>query len=321
MAFRLKLNEPVDKGFRRIGLEQITRAERQLEGATSGSATAIHETRKSLKRVRALLRLFRTGLGETTFRQENARFRDIGAMLSPARDSQVLIQTALKLETLPGQVSNAGLAAFKKMLQEDGAENPTVPDDVIAEALEKLLKSAKGFRRLKVGDGGFDIVEGGLKRSYGKALKNFNAAYASPHDEAFHDWRKTVQQHWRHMALVSRAWPEHFACRVAAARALSQLLGDDHDLAMLRVHLSTLPPARLPAMHVSEIERLVTARQQELRAEAAPRGKQLFVEGAKGHSHRVGEIWRAAQEMRSSPIDNRAPDTTSNHQTETATAN
>jgi CHAD domain-containing protein len=306
MAFRLKLNEPIDKGFRRIGLEQIGRAQRQLEGAASNSATAVHETRKSLKRVRALLRLFRTGLGETTFRAENARFRDIGAMLSSARDSQVLIQTALKLETLPGQVSNAGLAAFKKMLQEDGAENPPVPDAVIAEALEKLLKSAKSFRRLKVGGGAFDIVEGGLKLSYGKALKNFNAAYANPHDEAFHEWRKTVQQHWRHMALISRAWPDHFASRVTAARALSQLLGDDHDLAMLRAHLSTLPTSRLPAMHVSEIERLATARQQELRAEAAPRGRQLFIEGAKGHSRRVAEIWRAAQEMRSPPAENQS---------------
>lgn len=319
MAFRLKLNEPVDKGFRRIGLEQIERAQRQLEGATSGSATAVHETRKSLKRVRALLRLFRVGLGEATFREENARFRDLGALLSQARDTQVLIQTAFKLETLPGQVSNASLAAVKKMLQEDGAENPPLPEALIGEALERLLKASKGFRRLKLGGSGFDIVESGLKRAYGKALDCFDAAYANPHDEAFHDWRKTVQQHWRHMALVSRAWPDHFASRVTAARALSQLLGDDHDLAMLRAHLSALPPARLPAMHVSEIERLATARQQELRAEAAPRGRQLFVEGAKGHSRRVGEIWRAAQDMRSPPAETKIPDTR-DHQAETATA-
>jgi hypothetical protein len=263
--------------------------------------------------------LFRTGLGEATFREENARFRDLGAMLSQARDSQVLIQTALKLETLPGQVSNAALAAFKKMLQEDGIANAPVPDSLIGEAQEKLLKAAKVFRRLKVGDGDFDIVEGGMRRTYAKALKNFDAAYRDPHDEAFHEWRKTVQQHWRHMALVSRAWPEHFACRVTAARALSQFLGDDHDLAMLRAHLTTLSPSRLSAMHASEIERLATARQEELRAEAAPRGRQLFVEGAKGHSRRVGEIWRAAQEMRAVPAESRLPDPSS-RRNETATA-
>ena len=90
-------------------------------------------------------------LGEETFREENARFRDLGALLSQARDSQVLIQTALKLETLPGQVSNTALAAFKKMLQEDGIANAPVPDSVIGEAQDKLVKAAKVFRRLKVG--------------------------------------------------------------------------------------------------------------------------------------------------------------------------
>ena len=110
MAFRFKLNEPVEKGFRRIGLEQIERAERQLS-ASESLEVATHETRKSLKRVRALLRLARPGLGDTVYRAENARFRDIGALLSSARDSDVLLETVTKLETLPGEVANAAIAA------------------------------------------------------------------------------------------------------------------------------------------------------------------------------------------------------------------
>src|SRR5262245_16407187 len=92
MAFRFKLNEPVEKGFRRIGLEQIERAERQLS-ASESLEVATHETRKSLKRVRALLRLARPGLGDTIYRAENARFREIGALLSSARDSDVVLET------------------------------------------------------------------------------------------------------------------------------------------------------------------------------------------------------------------------------------
>ena len=45
--------------------------------------------------------------------------------------------------------------------------------------------------------------------------------------------RKAVQWHWRQMSLLGRAWPDEFAVRVTAARELSQMLGDDHDLAML----------------------------------------------------------------------------------------
>src|SRR5262245_44083642 len=109
MAFRFKLNEPVQKAFRRIGLEQIERAERELS-AGENAEVATHETRKCIKRVRALLRLGRPGLGDTVYRAENARMREIAALLAPARDSDVLVQTLTKLEALPGEVANAALA-------------------------------------------------------------------------------------------------------------------------------------------------------------------------------------------------------------------
>lgn len=112
MAFQFKLNEPVEKGFRRIGLEQIERAERQLS-ASESLEVATHETRKSLKRIRALLRLAQPGLGDAVYGAENARFREIAALLAPARDSDVLVQTVTKLECLPGEVANAALAAAR----------------------------------------------------------------------------------------------------------------------------------------------------------------------------------------------------------------
>ena len=55
----------------------------------------------------------------------------------------------------------------------------------------------------------------------------------SRRDEAFHEWRKGAQAHWRQMTLLARAWPEYLGARASEARTLSQLLGDDHDLAML----------------------------------------------------------------------------------------
>ena len=142
MAFRFKLNEPVEKGFRRIGLEQIERAERELS-ASESLEVATHETRKSLKRIRALLRLVRPGLGDTVYRTENARFRDIGALLSSARDSDVLLQTVTKLETLPGEVANAALAAAKKLILEARDRDQPARGEGVRQALEKLSSAKK----------------------------------------------------------------------------------------------------------------------------------------------------------------------------------
>ncbi len=53
MAFRFKLGEPFDEGSRRIAVEQIERAQSSLHDKRGDQAIAVHETRKSLKRLRA----------------------------------------------------------------------------------------------------------------------------------------------------------------------------------------------------------------------------------------------------------------------------
>jgi CHAD domain-containing protein len=296
MAFRFRLNEPPQKGFRRIGLEQIERAQRQL--ALDGDPdVAVHETRKCLKRIRALLRLVHPGLDDAHFRAENARVRDIAALLAPARDRHIVSETLGRLQSLYGQRAHPALASLKAIVVEDLDQARNGGSSHVEEALEKLETAKKRFRRLSLVPADFSPIERGLENCYRKARRAFRAAYATNDDEAFHEWRKWVQQHWRHMALLSRAWPDHFEARIRAARALSQILGEDHDLHLVAAYGPSLPPSRFPRKHVRDVARIVAARQKELRQMAAPRGLQLFSEGAKGHAHRVAEMWAAAEEI------------------------
>ena len=48
-----------------------------------------------------------------------------------------------------------------------------------------------------------------------------------------------MQHHWRQMQLLGPCTASELSGRVEAARALSQLLGDDHDIALLRRLVST----------------------------------------------------------------------------------
>ena len=99
---------------------------------------------------------------------------------------------------------------------------------------EPAGEAKKRFARLRLAGSGFDVVGAGLETSYRKARRAFRDAYDEPTDEAFHEWRKGAQPHWRQMTLLSRAWPEYLGARASEARSLSQILGDDHDLAHAR---------------------------------------------------------------------------------------
>lgn len=293
MAFRFRLDEPIQKEFRRIGLEQIDRARRELS-ARADAATEIHEARKCMKRIRALLRLGRVGLGDAVFRVENARFRAIAAGLAPARDGHVLLQTIVKLEAEGTQSEvQSALVDLKAAVLAQHAE-PAAAEQDVTTAVVELDRAARRFKRLRMEPDDFPTLALGLKRSYRRGLEWLHAAYAENTDEGYHEWRKTVQAHWRHMQLLSRMWPALIDARIAAARELSQILGDDHDLALLRHSLDTPRSAALGRPALTEIERLIGARQTALRALARPRGQMIFAERAKAHGRRIVATWNAA---------------------------
>jgi len=94
MAFRLKPDESVAKGIRRLARNQIDKALDGLTGLSEAEPEeVVHDARKRFKRVRALLRLARCGLGRSLYDREDNRFRDAGRPLSEVRDAGVLVET------------------------------------------------------------------------------------------------------------------------------------------------------------------------------------------------------------------------------------
>lgn len=296
MAYRFKLNEPFDKGFRRIALEQIASAEQSLT-ATADRTAGVHEARKSLKRLRALLRLVRPSLGEKNFRAFDSAFRDTARLLSDARDRHVLLETLGKLEVRYELGAGDPTAAARAVIGSNEQEPaPSVAGADVNDATLRLKKTARRFSAVKLNSNSFKVAGDGLEACYRLGRKHFNSAFANGTDEAFHEWRKSVQQHWRQMALLSNAWPACFDSRVEAARDLSELLGDDHDLALLAAFVRSLKPVELRDRDCKDLLRLCLRRQGEIRASAAPRGAILFAEKAGALRRRVEVYWMMAEQ-------------------------
>ncbi len=304
MAFRFKLGEPFEEGVRRITVDQITRAQAQL-GDKGDNAVAVHETRKGLKRLRALLRLIRPAIGEEAFRRENAQLRDIGLSLSGARDRHVLLETANKLEGAAGMARKGLMSGLRNCIAAvNGAGLPLS----MQQAQDRLAEANDRLAGLHIEGSGFDIVGAGLERSYRKARRAFAHAYREPTDEAFHEWRKGAQAHWRQMTLLARAWPEYLSARASEARTLSQLLGDDHDLAMLVAFVHSEAAVALSGEHAALIEKAARQRQAELREAGRPRGERLFAEPPKRLRRSIGAYWQAAAALKEHELDEATAD-------------
>src|ERR671923_1603716 len=98
-SFKLREGEPVPRGIARIARGRIDHAIDELEGRTDSSLEeAVHEARKDMKKLRAVVRLVRGEIGDQVYRRENECFRDAGQALSGVRDADVMLSTLAKLE-------------------------------------------------------------------------------------------------------------------------------------------------------------------------------------------------------------------------------
>jgi CHAD domain-containing protein len=293
MTYRFKLQEPIADGLRRIGLQQIDIATAKL-ASKDDPATAIQDARRCLKRLRALLRLARPGLAETTYRREADRLVGIGRMLASARDLHVMQQTLGKLETRFGALPNGAGDRVRKLLAQDRTGNGRAGADARRQALSRLALARRLFESRTARGIALEHIAEGVEETYRKARKAFRQAYKEPSDETFHAWRKRVQQHWRHMSLLSRSWPEAMSARATEAKELSRLLGEDHDLAVLIAFAGSQAGKHLGPEDVEGLVKLCRTCQDELRAQAKPRGERLFVERPDDLRDRVHLYWTNA---------------------------
>src|SRR5918996_391117 len=149
--FRLRDGEWVLDGVRRVARGQLDMSIERLAGDTDEDlGTAVHETRKSLKRLRAIARLARDELGDEAYRRENVAFRDAGRRLAGARDSQVLLETLDALtDRYPEQAPPERFERFQRTLvgQHGAAQRRLHERPAVAEVLSELRKA-----RARVGD-------------------------------------------------------------------------------------------------------------------------------------------------------------------------
>src|SRR5205085_9409955 len=100
--------------IRRVAREELESTVEQLNRPGGKDLDeAIHEARKSVKKVRALLRLVQFELGDT-YRKESNGLREVGSKLSEFRDAGAVIEILDKLkEQFPDEFEGRKLDSIR----------------------------------------------------------------------------------------------------------------------------------------------------------------------------------------------------------------
>jgi CHAD domain-containing protein len=129
-----------------------------------------------------------------------------------------------------------------------------------------------------LGDENFKIIKQGLKKTYRRGRKAMHKAYTDSTTENFHEWRKRVKYHWYHLRLLTYCWPEVLENRRNEVHRLSEQLGNEHDLAILRQTLLDAYGEYCNSSNIQVLIKLIDRRRVILRGQAVILGRKIFCE-------------------------------------------
>ena len=290
MAYRLELDEGLHAGLRRSILEELQHAAAELRPRkTHEPVEAVHEARKSMKKARAALRLVRKPLGKQTYRQENGVLRDIGRELAGARDADVMVQTLDGLrDRATGHVAKSALDDLRAHLAEQAQGTRVASGRRRAALVRELRALEQRVEQWPLGDADWATVRSGMARSYRAGRKAFARADADPTVEHLHEWRKRAKDLWYHHRLARDLWPAVMKPYGSAAHELSDILGDDHDFAVLRSLIAEgRDAAAVTPADLDPLVEVIDERRAELLEAARRLGRRLYAERPKAFAARL----------------------------------
>jgi CHAD domain-containing protein len=297
MPYRLRTGESVQCGIRRVLSEQIERSLGEIADMKRDRADTIHQVRKRCKKIRAALQLVRGALGDA-YSKEYAWYRDASRRIADVRDAEAMIETCDALaEHFQDKDDGAIIRPIRLRLK---TRRDTLMEDT--DRIEKLLQDCEsamveGHKRvasMRIEGDGYGAALAGMRRTYSRARAAMNAAHNGPAPETYHEWRKRVKYHWYHMRLLRDASPADVRARRDEAEKLGELLGNHHNLCVLRAWVMNDPVSFADKDVLTNFIEPVEKWTAQIERKSKPLGRRLFAENPKHLARRFAtyfSIW------------------------------
>lgn len=284
MGYFFEHKEPVPGAIRRILAEQLIKASADLSPSNEDFHDGIHNARKCFKQIRSLLRLVQGDLNSNLCQQKKHWFQLAGQQLSAVRDAEAIIEAFDRLTESPiitKKVSKKSLQPtqiLRKALikrRDDIASNQRNLRHDASQLSRELSDIRSHLDDWPIVHSNFSTIAGNFKSNYQRGLKALKQADKTPSNNHFHQWRKRTKDFDYHCRLLQKCWPAFMVPTISNAKALEELLGQDHDLSVLQDVLEK-EKVLFDRNAYREIKVLAKGHQKTLRKKALKTGKKIY---------------------------------------------
>ena len=277
MSFELHHRKQIEDELTKIVRQQLRNSAHALS-TSEGSQfrSAVHESRKSVKKVRAVA-AFLTQAGAKLPRGDRKRVKSAARALSRVRDSTAIIDTFDRVRRrYPKQLPEHAYEILRRALvaARDRSEARAQHDGVVAEAVERLEKTRTSAKEWTSHSIKWPDLVAFATVSYRRSRNAMKRARVTGQSATLHRWRKELKTLWYQLRLA-RPLMTGVAPLIAELKRLETALGDDHNLVVLEATLRGCRDLRSMRAEMRQIDRLAARMRQPLRRRAFALGRRL----------------------------------------------
>lgn len=241
-GLRIFKQEPFHEAFQRMVLEQLQQALLFCGQFGQKPEVAVHEIRKSTKRIRAIHRLYRRVNGEEVYRQNIKLYGHLSQSLADIRIS------AVNLDSLQLLKADKRLSVNQEFMQElitDAEKHHHMLTRKITDEnhvdlyLADIITAEMNTMTAKpMPSCNFHDLIPELRRTYSQGKKDLAVVLLDATTENLHELRKQAKSLWIHYLILHPIYPAYLGLLAHQLDILAQKLGLDHDLAELEQYLN-----------------------------------------------------------------------------------
>ena len=254
MSRQLKRSEGLTEGLQRVSKE-LLRGLLQAMEQEKLTPTQVHDARKIIKNLRAMLRLTRGALSDEARRARNQVLRNLAGPLSEPRDAAVTLAAFEKVynDGLNGTPQPKAEPSWATQLQQSLSEkaHALVPAKSYQDGIQEVQRfgqllpledaQSKGGDTQTRGDNSWEsIVQDGLRKTYRQGRRRMRQVVANPEtsDEEWHELRKRVKDLGYQLTLLKKV--KGIKPLLKKLDQVGTALGDARDLTLLRDSLGNV---------------------------------------------------------------------------------
>jgi hypothetical protein len=279
MSFELHRRKHIEHELTKIVRKQLGKAAHALTtSAGTEFRSAVHESRKSVKKVLAVAAFLKQGHAKLPPR-DRKRLKSAARTLSRVRDSTAAIDTFDRVrrrypKRLPEHTY--GILRRRLVVARDRNEARAQRNGIVAEAAERLERTRRSTKHWTSPPTNWSDAIAIVAASYRRSRNAMKRARLTGRSAALHRWRKDLKTLWYQLRLA-RPLTTGVAPFIAELNRLEAALGDDRNLVVLEATLRGCRDLRSMRAEAQQIARLAARMRQPLRRRAFALGRRIHV--------------------------------------------